>query len=123
MKTHSFLEEVKRLCRRANLDPDKSGNNLQAEEVPSHLNPTPVDLYGIRGFKKPFVRELDCLGQITRNLISQIGDTELDDDILVISRNITDYIESILKIEIMVTKIRRKFVVFNGFIYEEKTTN
>lgn len=121
MKTSNFLKEVRKICRLSDLDPDKVGDNPQVEEVPKNLNSTPVNLTEIRGFKQMFVEELTYLGQITRNLLSQLGDNKKEEKILDISQNITRYMELILQIEVMVSKTRRKFVIYNGFIYEEKT--
>lgn len=121
MKASNFLKEVRKICRLSDLDPDKVGDNSQVEEVPKYLNPTPVNLTEIKGFKKLFVEELVYLGQITRNLLSQLGDNKKEEKILDISQNITRYMELILQIEVMVSKTRRKFVIYNGFIYEEKT--
>jgi hypothetical protein len=120
MKTSNFLEEVRRLCRLSNLNPDKFGDNLRFEKVPANLNSTPVNLNEIRGFRKPFVKELEYLGQIARNLLSQIEDDRENQKINDISKNIIDYMNLILQIETMVIKTRRKFVVHNGFVYEEK---
>lgn len=121
MRTSNFLKEVRRFCVLSNLDPDKFGDNPFVEKVPTNLIPIPVNLTEIQGFKKMFVVELEYLGQIVRNLLSQLGNDEENQKINDISENIINYMNLILQIEIMVTKTRRKFVVHNGFIYEEKT--
>lgn len=121
MENSIFLEEAKRLCEISFLNPNEVGNNADVEKIPPNLIQPQVNLAGIPGFNKGLIKEIEKSGKMIRNLLSQRGNHEKDKEIIDIINYLTHYMESLLQVEIMVTKTRRKFVVHNGFVYEEKT--